>query len=228
MSCAIDDDDRHHLERVLRLRDGDGFTLTDGAGSWRPGRFGAIIEPTGDVHFVERPQPTLTVGFAVVKSAKPSLIVQKLTELGIDRIRPFHADRSVAVWDAAKAPKSHERLVRVAREALMQSKGVWLPTVLPVASFDAVIDDEHNEGNVVARADFDGVDLGAPDVAEGLRDEMGSAGVTVLIGPEGGWSDSERNALGRSVRLGHTVLRAETASIAAGVLLSAARRSNRA
>jgi len=235
-SCSIADDDRHHLARVLRLRDGDALTLTDGAGSWRTARFGAEIEPTGEVAFLDRPRPTLTVGFAVVKSAKPALIVQKLTELGIDRIWPFRAERSVANWDAAKAAKAQVRLERVAREALMQSKGVWLPTVLPVVGFDELVAKERERSATVVRADFGGADLAGLRLADEMagsvvdntgrdRDALASPGVTVLVGPEGGWSDSERNGVGDMVHLGHTVLRAETACIAVGVLLSAARRS---
>lgn len=219
-SCAISDEDRHHLSRVLRLRDGDPLTLTDGAGSWRAAVFGPAIEPTSDCAFIDQPTPELTIGFAVVKSAKPSLIVQKLTELGIDRIRPFHAERSVAQWDASKAEKSQQRLERVVREALMQSKGVWLPTLTPVVSLDELISDEADAGRMVMRADFGG------EALEALPEpERGTPGPVVLVGPEGGWTESERSAVHASVSLGTTVLRAETACISAGVLLTARRRA---
>lgn len=219
-SCAIDDGDHHHLARVLRLRAGDPVTLTDGRGAWRTGRFGPSIEPTSTIAQAASPQPELTVGFALVKSAKPALIVQKLTEIGVDRIRPFRAERSVAQWDEAKARKSHERLERVAREALMQSKGVWLPAVVAVAAMETLIDQESTRGGDLMRADFAGSDL-----ANLSAPRVGSAGPVVLVGPEGGWTDAERTLVPEAISLGATVLRAETACISAGVLLSACRRA---
>ena len=84
---------------------------------------------------VESPQPRLGVAFALIKGGRPELVVQKLVELGIDDIRPFAASRSVVRWDEAKAVKNHERLERVAREAVMQCRRAWLPTVHPAVSF---------------------------------------------------------------------------------------------
>ena len=95
------DDDRHHLERVLRLRAGDPLVLADGAGRWRPARFGATVEP--DRRRCERaaaPEPADHAWRSPsVKGDKPELVVQKLTELGVDRIVPFRAERSVVRWD---------------------------------------------------------------------------------------------------------------------------------
>ena len=138
--------------------------------------------------------------FALVKGEKPELVVQKLTEIGIDVIIPFIADRSVVRWDASKTDRQHERLVKVAREASMQSRRVWLPEVRPLASFAEVAT---MDGAVIA--DRDGEPIAA-------HHEV------VLIGPEGGWSDSERSI--QAVGLGATVLRAETAAIVAGSLMA--------
>ena len=59
-------EDRHHLERVLRLRPGAPLTVGDGAGGWRPAAFGPALEPTGPVVRTARPEPTLTVAVKVV------------------------------------------------------------------------------------------------------------------------------------------------------------------
>ncbi|MDW3218090.1 MAG: RsmE family RNA methyltransferase [Acidimicrobiales bacterium] len=198
------DDDRHHLERVLRLRAGDPLTVGDGAGAWRPCRLGTEPEPLDRVHHVPRPQPAIGVGFALIKGGRPELVVQKLTELGVDRIMPFTAARSVVRWDAAKATKNAERLRRVAREAVMQSRRAWLPTVEEIVDFATIA------AGPVALAERDGgqVSLAQP---------------VVLVGPEGGWADEERDRGLPTVRLGDGVLRAETAAIAAGTLLADAR-----
>ncbi|MEM8708758.1 MAG: RsmE family RNA methyltransferase [Actinomycetota bacterium] len=198
-------DDRHHLDRVLRMRDGDEITVGDGAGRWRPCRWGPTVEPVGDVVEVARPSPRLGVAFALIKAGRPELVVQKLVELGVDDIRPFAAERSVVRWDDAKAAKNAQRLERVAREAVMQCRRAWLPVVHPVATFDDVV-----ALPGAARADMGG---GAVRLEHPL----------VLVGPEGGWTDAERAVDLPTVSLSTAVLRAETAAITAGVLLAALR-----
>ena len=202
---AVEDDDRHHLDRVLRLRRGEPMTVGDGAGRWRLCRWGREPEPVGEVVVVEPPQPRLGVAFALIKGGRPELVVQKLVELGIDDIRPFAASRSVVRWDDAKITKNHERLTRVAREAVMQCRRAWLPVVHPVVSFAEVA-----LVSGAARAELGGV---APTLAHS----------TVLVGPEGGWSEDERGVDLPVVGLSKAVLRAETAAITAGALLAAHR-----
>jgi len=210
---SLSDVDAHHLERVLRLRIGEVVTASDGRGGLRVCRFaaGGALEPEGDASTLARPAPAIAVGFALVKSEKPEWIVQKLTELGVDRIVPFVAERSVVRWDATKAERNLERWRRVAVEAAMQSRQRWLPAVEPVRSFADV-------------AGGAGVALADGDPAAAVPSLESSP--TILVGPEGGWSDEERRVgSGRFVRFGGSVLRAETAAIAAGVLLSALRES---
>jgi 16S rRNA (uracil1498-N3)-methyltransferase len=206
---ALSVDDRHHLSRVRRIRPGDPLSVTDGNGSWRWCRFGDEIEPESEVVLDAVPFPRLCVAFALVKGERPELVVQKLTELGIDLIVPFVADRSVVRWDGSKAEKNHERLVKVAREASAQSRRVWLPTVTTVCGFDSL--SGHGE---FVRADRGGFFSGPAN---------GMAPTAIAIGPEGGWSEREIHAMPDSVGLGPNVLRAETASIAAATLLAALR-----
>ena len=206
----LDDVDRHHLDRVLRLRPGEVVTASDGRGGLLPCRYvqGGGLEVAGEPSFVDPPWPPIAVGFALVKSEKPEWIVQKLTELGVERILPFTAERSIVRWDEHKAERNLARLRRVSVEAAMQSRQSWLPLVEPLQPFAAVA-----AGPDVALADA----AGAPPSLERP---------TILVGPEGGWSDEERaSGEGRFVRFGRSVLRAETAAIAAGVLLIGLRES---
>jgi 16S rRNA (uracil1498-N3)-methyltransferase len=201
----LDDRDRHHFERALRLTPGAPLTVSDGAGRWRRCRFGAVLEPDGPVRTVTPPSPRLTVGFAPVKGDRPEWVVQKLTELGVDRIVPFLADRSVVRWDGERAQRQHQRLVAVAHEAAMQSRRAWLPELAPVTTFAAAA-----ELPGAARADPNGA---PPSLDHPI----------VLVGPEGGWSPAERQRLPATVGLGPGVVRAETAAIAAAALLTALR-----
>lgn len=199
-------EDTHHLTRVLRLRIGDELTISDGRGAWRRCRLGhGAPEPGGAVNTVPSPRPALTIGFALVKGQRPELVVQKLTEIGVDVIVPFTAERSMVRWDPDRAAAAAQRLGRIAREAAMQSRRCWLPDVAPLSTFDAVASLPG-----AARADRGGA---PPALAHPV----------LLVGPEGGWSGQERQAALPVVSLGPTVLRAETAAIAAGVALSGLR-----
>lgn len=196
------DDDAHHVLRVLRLRDGEALSVSDGAGRWRTCAVsGSAIEATSAISSVDPPTPVVTVGFALTKGDKPELTVQKLTEIGVDRIVPIQAERSVVRWDDAKARRNVERWRDVARAAAMQSRRVWLPEVADVVTAG------HVRGAAFAHPGGDALTLANP---------------TLLIGPEGGWTDGEI-AGSPCVDLGATTLRAETAAIAAGVLLVAFR-----
>lgn len=204
----LDAADAHHFLRVLRLRVGERVCASDGRGGWRWCRVTSDgdLEPDGDVHHEPRPAPALCVAFAPVKGDRPEWVVQKLTELGIDRIVPVHTARSVVRWDGERRAKAHERLVRVAREAAAQSRQVHLPEVAAPCTFAELV---AAEGSVL--------------VAEPDGDLPAASGVPVVVGPEGGFTADEVAASVGRVGLPGGILRAETAAVALGVLLSAAR-----
>lgn len=203
---VLGDDTWHHLTRVRRAEHGSTCTATDGAGRWRQctvGESGRLVA-AGEIVEVPRPAPSLTIAFALTKGDKPELIVQKLTELGIDRIVPFRAARSVVRWDEAKSAANHRRWVKIARAAVEQSHACWVPTVEPVTTLGEIA----TQG--AQRVDRGGV---PPSLAR-----------TVLaVGPEGGWDPEERALLPSAVALGPHVLRAETAALTAGGIMSALR-----
>ena len=209
---------RHHLARVLRLRPGEAVVAADGAGRWRmcryaPARQGAgggegarsVLEPDGPVEAEPRPWPVLTVAFAPAKGDRPEWVVQKLTELGIDRIVPLSTERSVVRWDGERARRAVERLRRVVLEAAAQSRRVWLPEVAEPVGL-AELARARPSGCEVALAQ-----LGGPPPQPWQR--------TVAVGPEGGWAPAEL-ALGLpTVGLGVNVLRSETAALVAAARL---------
>ena len=131
--------------------------------------------------------------------------MQKLTEVGVDRIVVLHADRSVVRWEGERVVRHLERLRRVAREAAMQSRRCWLPQL------SGPLD--------VAHAAASG---GAARCERGGQPPTLQCPV-LLVGPEGGWSDTERAAVVHNVALGPHVLRVETAALCAGTLLTALR-----
>jgi 16S rRNA (uracil1498-N3)-methyltransferase len=205
---VLTNDDAHHLWRVLRLRDGERVSAADGRGGWRIFTVAGNnrLEPASDREWVDAPAVSVVIGLALAKGDKPDLAVQKLTEIGVDRIVLLAAARSVVQWDEGKAARNVERLRTIARAAAMQSRRVFLPVVDGVTTLAAFAEAEPDLG--LAQAG------GEPPSAEITR---------LAIGPEGGWTDEELEMVARRVDFGPTTLRAETAAVAAGVLLTALR-----
>jgi 16S rRNA (uracil1498-N3)-methyltransferase len=242
---ALDGASGHHLSRVRRLREGQVVTVADGNGTWRPYTIARARRGVIDLHARGEPviepalEPGLAVAFALMKAAKPDLAVQKLTELGVDRVTPLHARRSVARWGNERADTAVARLRRVAVEAAAQCRRSRLPEVdapQPLSTLHG------HPGIVVA-------DPSGDDVA---RIPVPPAGEWVLVvGPEGGFDPEELAALGSPsqapapapavgkaaasaalgppsqapvrLRLGPHVLRAETAAIAGASVLTTRR-----
>lgn len=203
---ALASDVAHHLGRVLRLRDGDLVTVTDGRGSWRSALWkGGSVEAASNIHRCERTS-LAGVAFALTKNDKPELVVQKLTEIGIARIFPFVSERSIVKWEPDKATRNVARWRTVAREAVQQSRQAWLPEISEVVKIEDLV----QLGAIRA-------DMPAGDASGEVQ--LSSTSV-IAVGPEGGWTMTERSKLHRAVGLGPTVLRAETAAIVAAVLLT--------
>jgi 16S rRNA (uracil1498-N3)-methyltransferase len=217
--AVLSDEDLHHLSRVLRLRDGEEVIAGEGSGRWartvwrgraelEPRRKAAGVGGDGSVQHEERDLPLLTVAFAPVKGERPEWVVQKLTELGIDRIVPLHTERSVVRWTAERATPAVERLRRVAREAAAQCRRVWLPEVTSPIAF-AELASLGTPGEVV--------------LAQLSGDRPTLAHHVVAVGPEGGWSSEELASGLPTVGFGLSVLRAETAAVTAGALMASLR-----
>jgi len=203
----------HHLVRVLRLASGSRVLALDGRGGWCRCRLlvrsggRAWLEPEGPLRRAPRLAPVLTIGLPLVKGDRTDWAVQKLTELGVDRIVLVRTRRGVVQVAGDRAVRLRERLQRVAVAALCQSRGPWLPELLgplDLVELDGLLDAEG--GGPVGVCGLGGSrepDLGLP---------------AVLVGPEGGLVPEELvDARGRprpQVDLGPTVLRVETAAVA--------------
>lgn len=193
-------DDAHHLFRVLRLRDGESVTVSDGAGSWLEAHVaGQVLQVSGEVHH-EPPPPALTIASAIPKGDRAEWMVQKLTEIGVAEVVFLHCARSVVRWEGERGERQQARLRRVAREAAMQSRRVWLPIV---GDSEAFLDAVRRPGAVVA------------DPTGQVSRCVSDWPLTVLIGPEGGFTPDELAAAPALVGLSDQVLRVETAALVA-------------
>jgi 16S rRNA (uracil1498-N3)-methyltransferase len=202
----LEADDEHHLAKVLRLRDGEIVSYSDGAGNWRLGEWsrGGIVAAGEDSAIRHDPLPAyeIAVAFVPVKGDRPEWAVQKLTELGVDHIVPLlPTRRAVVKWSGERLDKQLAKWRRVAREAAMQSRRTRLPVVEDFAMLSDVC-----------------VRPGAA-VAEPDGGEPGESTRLVIVGPEGGFEPDEVPTDVPRVSLGDTILRAETATLVAATLL---------
>jgi 16S rRNA (uracil1498-N3)-methyltransferase len=138
-AVTVEGDEAHHAVVVRRLRVGEAVQLSDGAGRVATGKVSDTTKRSFTVVAAEvvdhpEPLPRFTVVQALPKGERGELAVEVLTEIGVSRIVPWAADRSVAVWKGERAAKSHAKWQATAREAAKQSRRAWHPEVLPLAS----------------------------------------------------------------------------------------------
>ena len=215
-----------HLTRVLRLRSGDALTVFNGQGGEYPAEIVAaqghqVTIALGKHRALERESSlAITLAQGISRGERMDLVLQKATELGVAQLAPLLTERSVVRLDAQQSQRklNHWRAIAVA--ACEQSGRNHLPQIAaPVALADflraAREAPEHDGATRV---------LLSPDAARGIEQIEGRPrALTVLIGPEGGFTEEEEaQALAggfAAVRLGPRVLRTETAAIAALALL---------
>jgi 16S rRNA (uracil1498-N3)-methyltransferase len=216
-------DEAHHAVAVRRLHEGEHVVLTDGLGTSVTGPVAStgkrvFVVTVESIDRVERPDPAITVVQALPKGERGELAVEVLTEVGVDRIVPWAASRSVAVWKGERAAKSHGKWQATAREAAKQSRRSWLPTVTPLASTSDL-------AALLAEADLAVVLHEDATVPLSTLQVPVSGRIVVVVGPEGGIAPDELAALADagalSVRLGAEVLRTSTAGVVAVAALLA-------
>jgi 16S rRNA (uracil1498-N3)-methyltransferase len=216
-NAALTGDHADHLIRVLRARIGQEFDIVTGA-AIRRGRIVTIAE--GRVEFELGKEVTaahsldLTLLLAIFKFERMEWAIEKCTELGVSRIVPVIARRTDAHL-AVAAAKRVDRWRRIALQASEQSRRSAPPEIVSPIKLQAA----------VGRTGALRVVLAESEQQRLLQDVLTSpAGGEVLlgIGPEGGWTEDElelfQSAGWISASLGPTVLRAETAAIAATVI----------
>ena len=220
---VVEGDEAHHAVAVRRLRVGEHVVLTDGAGV----AVRAVVASTGKRVFAviveevtrhERVEPEMVVVQAIPKGDRGELAVEVLTEIGVARVVPWAAGRSIAVWKGERAAKSLARWRATAREAAKQARRSWFPEVAEPATTLEV-------EALLADADLAVVLHEEATTALASLEVPVTGTVVVVVGPEGGLTDEEVAAFAAagavSVRLGAEVLRTSTAGLAAVAALLA-------
>jgi 16S rRNA (uracil1498-N3)-methyltransferase len=167
---------------------------------------------------VPPPQPRLVVAQALPKGDRGELAVELMTEVGVDAVVPWSAERSITKWQGDRGQRALGKWRATAREAAKQSRRAWIPEVTDTASAQQV-------GQAISKAAC--AIVLDPDSAAGLGalPLPQSGDLLLVVGPEGGITEAEgatfRQAGATARSLGPTVLRTSTAgTVAAAILLS--------
>lgn len=207
--ALLDPQDAHHALKVLRLRADEALHIAS------EGRlYEAVFAPAGAMPRARvireisshEPRTRVTLYQGLSKGERMDTVMQRCTELGVSRIVPCLFSRCVAQWEGGE--KKLARWRRIAREAAVQSGRSLVPEVADCLSFQALTEALRQHEQVLIPWESGGLPLRA--AYRGAKD------VAIVIGPEGGMTGQEVEALsGQTVTLGPRVLRTETAGMAA-------------
>jgi 16S rRNA (uracil1498-N3)-methyltransferase len=219
-------DEARHAVTVARLRVGERVKVSNGRGTTAIVE-ASVVAPTQvsavvvEVEFHRKLSPELWLIQALAKGGRDEQALEQAVELGVSRVIPWQARRSVSIWRGDKISKGQARWAKIAHEAAKQSLQPWWPEVLQLHS-TAELSQLCSEVSVVV------LDPDAPlplvAVVQVLPEDKP---IALVVGPEGGISDDERDQLmaagAVTGRLGPTVLRTSTAGPVAMALTLSAR-----
>jgi 16S rRNA (uracil1498-N3)-methyltransferase len=214
-------EEARHAVTVSRIRVGETLSIGNGRGLIVTG---PVVEAgtqlsieAADVIRTPAATPRLTLVQALAKGGRDELAVQAATELGVDAVIPWAAQRSVVRWDGPKALKGQQRWASIVREATKQSLRGWIPDVGERLTTVELVRRAGSARMLVLEPGAP-VDLMGALAADDDRDLM------LVVGPEGGVAPGELDALvsagALAVRLGEAVLRTSTAGPAAIAVLN--------
>ena len=211
---TLDKDDAHHAIKVLRLKLGEVIKISDGVKKWVSGSIIEIskkeltisISESGDF---EEKKPELVLVQAVTKSERNKEMLELAIEAGVDRIIPWQAERSISKWQSDSAQKWEIGI----KEACKQARQVRLPKLMPMLTTAGVVQLLSKDARIIVFHESASEKFAQLQLPESL------ASIYLVIGPEGGISQSElsifENGGSKIVRLGETVLRSAHAGFAA-------------
>lgn len=210
-----------HLRLVLRLKEGAQAIVLDGSGTCSMVRFSSICRDAARAEALSTWRETETalpvcLQQAIPKGDKFELILQKATELGVTTFQPVITERSVPRLDPKRLMKRCQRWSKIISEAARQSRRAILPHLDPVFNLDEVLKSHSENLRLVLW------EAGAISLADRLPQKR-PTGVTLLVGPEGGFAHREIKLIEEAgylaVHLGPRILRTETAGLAATSIL---------
>lgn len=219
-AVKITGEDAHHLKNVGRAKIGDEILIVDdenSAARMKISAFdenGIVFSMLERVPLIGKSKTSVTAAMAVLKGEKTDFVIQKLTELGITQIIPLITSRVIVKLDEKKRMQRVTRWEKIAREAAIQSGG-FPPKIFPITNLEEFL--KRAPKNLLFFYENE-EDMPIKTALLGMEEN-----ISFLIGPEGGFSQSEAeqiiNAGAKSATLGKRILRAETAALVAATLI---------
>jgi 16S rRNA (uracil1498-N3)-methyltransferase len=212
-------DQIHHLQVVLRLKVGDAVNVFDGLGNEYRAKIDKMSLDSIELTIQEKKTAvyakkcSVTIACAILKKTSMDDIIDKLTQLGVDRIIPLMTERVIVKLDQQKALLRKKRWEKIALNAAQQSQRVNLPNIDSVKKISEVLSEA---------GDFDlkliPTILGERKTIKEILMQVQARKILVLIGPEGDFTPTEVEAAKKagfiSISLGETILRVDTAAVA--------------
>jgi 16S rRNA (uracil1498-N3)-methyltransferase len=222
---AISGSDARHMVKVLRLKPGDNIVVFDGYGADYDAEI-VSISPDRVMVFILRKCPArpesrarITVAQALLKGKKMDTLIRQVTELGIARWVPFTAERSVPRPNQKRSKDRLERWQTLVKESLKQSRRSAFTEVSPIISYQEVL--TLGQAHQVKIVFWENETEPLENVIHTYPAD--SRNICIVLGPEGGFAEKEietaRSMGFKTASLGSRILRAETASISACVLI---------
>ncbi len=215
----------HHLSRVLRVSVGETLRLSDEHATCYTAAVARIssslitLDITGKEAAPTDVPASIRLGIGLIDPDRMTWVLQKATELGVWRISPLYTTRSLPKPSPERLIKQHDRWMRIAAASAQQAQRRMPPIVDPPCNFSTFLT-ETASCNLKSLFFEEEAGRGAsaiPQVSAGP--EGGRPSVALLVGPVGGWAAEEVAAATASgyitLSLGETILRAETAAVAA-------------
>ncbi len=214
-----------HIGRVLRMGKGDSLVLADGRGFSCLGSIAKVDNDAVQVDIIKKlsrnaePSIQVILAQALAKGEKMDLVVQKSTELGVQEIIPFICRRSVVKVSPENAQRKVQRWQKIAKGAAEQSHRDRIPSIHKIISIEKVFEKIKNTGPIFFLWEQE-KNQGFKEI---LRKQKNEDKITLLVGPEGGFTEAEAE-LAKSwgaipVSLGLRILRSETAAVAAAAIV---------
>lgn len=222
---CIKGEDVNHIYKVLRLRENDEILVSNGMGREYISKIldinkhEVVCEAVESFDNTSEPPVNITLYQGLPKAQKMELIVQKCVEIGVVKFQPVITQRVVVKIDGKDISNKMDRWNKIAEEAAKQSNRGILPAVLPPISFEKAVEELKNMDIAVIPYE--------KEKSKGVREAFSAASsykkIGILIGPEGGFEESEVAVCMQEgikpITLGPRILRTETAGMVASSII---------
>ncbi|MFZ7945453.1 16S rRNA (uracil(1498)-N(3))-methyltransferase [Neobacillus sp. 19] len=193
----INNEDRHHIVKVMRMQMGDQIICVDPEGKQAICRLAEITDESVVADVVQWKDEvselpiSITIASGLPKGDKLEWIIQKGTELGAHQFLPFAASRSVVKWDEKKAAKKIERWQKIAKEAAEQSHRAFMPEIISPMSFKAMLAKSKDFDYKLAAFEEESRNGETSVFSSVLKKMKKGHSLLLVFGPEGGLADEE-------------------------------------